>query len=199
MPNYVITSGLPSRPSGLSDKDANLVTPLYMAIARLAQNTSLLTGNVSYSQSELAILNQTGGLLNTKQQIIIFRAIEPIAFGQLINLRNDAGKIGAVVADNTDLTKLAHGICNSTQGVATGEYGEAIFMTGLSTGVVGTAIGAYYWLSTAGLVQASSPVVGAKQIVGIGLGAAGLYMTLSYSDFGAGNTPAAETFYIEQE
>jgi hypothetical protein len=196
MPDYLINSGLPVLPAGLVDKDAALVTPLYLAVARLAQNTSILTGNVSYSQAELAILNQTGGLLNTKQQIIIFRAVEDIAFGKVITLVNDAGKIGAVLSDQTDNSKLAHGICNSVNGVLTGEYGEAIFMTGLSAGISGTTIGAYYWLSTGGLVQNAPPVTGARQIVGIGMGAAGLYMTLSYSDFGAANAPAAETFYM---
>ncbi len=37
MPEYFISSGLPSYPSGLSDKEAALVMPLYRAIGTLAQ------------------------------------------------------------------------------------------------------------------------------------------------------------------
>lgn len=180
MPSYLINAGLPSLPSGLTDKDAALVSPLYLAATRLAQELSAATGNVAYSNAELAGLDQALGLSSAKINIVHAIASVTIPYGAAVTLRNSAGKIGCDIADATLLTKPAHGICNSPSGIAAGEYGDIIVGYGLARGVAGTAIGQTYFLSTAGAVQATQPTADGvlNQVVGIGMGAYGLYLTI---------------------
>lgn len=180
MPSYTIGSGLPTLPAGLTDKDANLVTPLYRAIGSLAQQLSLLTGNVEYSQAELGQGNQFAGLTEQRAQIIYVKALETITFGALVTLTIDAGKLAVRLATKIDLAKPAHGICNTTTGIAIGSYGAVILLRGLSTGVSGSTIGAVYYLSTAGTMQITKPTLGTEiaQIVAVGLGSAGIYLNI---------------------
>lgn len=177
MPEYFISSGLPSYPSGLSDKEAALVMPLYRAIGTLAQQLSALTGNVQYNGVEQSQIDQLTKLLAQRTQKIFVQAGETLAYGKLVTLSLSAGKIVANKADATNLNKPAHAVIDVPGGIAAGQFGEAIFLQGRTSGITGTAFGAPYWLSTDGQVQAVKPdgpgVL--TQYVGIGLGTAGFY------------------------
>lgn len=180
MPEFSISSGLPSYPSGLSDKDAALVLPLYRAISNLAQQLSLLTGNVQYSPGEQAQLDQFTKLLAQRTQKIFVQAGENLTYGNLVTLGLSGGKIVATKADATDLTKPAHAVIDAPAGILNGDFGEAIFLQGRTAGISGTTFAAPYWLSTAGQVQAVKPEGPGilTQYVGLGLGTAGFYADL---------------------
>jgi hypothetical protein len=180
MPEYFISSGLPSYPSGLSDKEAALVLPLYRAVGTLAQQLSTLTGNVQYSGGEQAQIDQLTKLLAQRTQKIFVQAGETLGYGNLVTLSLASGKIVANKADATNLNKPAHAVIDVPGGIAVGQFGEAIFLQGRTSGITGTTFGAPYWLSTAGQVQAVRPdgpgVL--TQYVGLGLGTAGFYADL---------------------
>ena len=180
MPQHLISVGLPALPSGLKDKEASLISPLYRAVTALAQQVSLNTGNVQYSGAELLTLDQFTGLIDFREQRIYVKALEAIPYGGIVSLVMSGGRVSAWLADATVLTKPAHGICDQLSGIALGSYGAVTFMRGKSAGIAGTTMGATYYLSTAGTIQATSPTVDGvlNQVVGIGLAGAGIYLNI---------------------
>jgi hypothetical protein len=180
MPKYLIGSGLPDLPSGLSDKDASMVTPLYMASSALAAQLSLLTGNIQYSQDELAVIDPLSGLPDRQSDKIYFKALVDSPYGCMLNLAVVDGKITAQKADATTTAKPAHAICDTVGGVLANQFGVAIFLRGRSKGIAGTTFGQVYYLSTNGNVQAVPPGASGSrvQVIGMGLGSGGIYVDI---------------------
>lgn len=180
MPKFLINSGLPELPVGVTDKEASLISPLYRSVAALAQQLAAVTGNVQYSAAELSTIDQFTGLTDGKNQQIYIKALEAIPYGALITLSVDAGKLAARKADASIITYPAHGICTQIGGIGVGEYGSALFMHGITSSVSGSVLGSTYYLSTAGGLQLAMPTADSvlKQIVGIGLGSAGIYLNI---------------------
>lgn len=181
MPNYNVTTGLPSLPAGQRDKDFDLVKPIYLAMNALAKGVSIYAGQIDFSQDEMAQQNQLSTLLTQNHRKINVLAVGALAFGKIVNLFLSGGKIAGRYADSTDNTKPAHGIVNAPLGIAAGEYGEVVLIEGYSTGISGSTFGLYYYLSNNGDVQAGRPAaVGTIiQAVGFGLGTGGFYMHIS--------------------
>ena len=180
MPSYTISSGLPDLPVGLKDDDAALVGPIYRAVNALAQQVSLLTGNVQFSAAEQVQIDQLSTLIDHREQRIYVKALEALNYGSLLTLSVASGKLAAAKADATVLTKPAHAICDVPGGIAAGSYGVALFMRGKTAAVAGTVLGATYYLSTVGNLQLASPTADSvlNQIVGVGLGSAGIYLNI---------------------
>lgn len=180
--NYLIDSGLPTYPAGLSDKDASLVLPLYRAVNSLSQKVSVATGNIQTPTSEMPLTDQLDQLLSHRTNKVKVRAAEAVGFGQLVNLFLTGGVIEARLADATTTSKPCHGICDVVTGLAAGQWGEIIFMSGRSQGIAGSVFGSKYYLSTTpGAVQLFAPGGGGNlvQIVGVGLGSAGFYLQVT--------------------
>jgi hypothetical protein len=180
MPDYLISSGIADLPTGLPDKEAGLVTPLYRAVSNLAQQLATLTGNVQYSAAELAVIDQLTGLIGQREQRIAVKAGEALGYGQLLTLTVVGGRITANIATALDVTKPAHAICDAPSGIANGADGLAVFMTGRCAGVVGTTLGTTYYLGVAGAMTATAPTADSvlNQIVAIGLGTSGTYLQI---------------------
>ncbi len=180
MPSYTISSGLPSYPVGLTDKEAGQLVPLYRAINALAQKMSEATGSITYSQGELGSLDKLIQLTDASATRVTIKAAAAIPYGALITLTASGSDVVATVASNDSASAWAHGICDSPSGLAIGEYGIAIFMHGKCAGVSGSVFGEQYYLSTAGAVQSTKPTgTGIRvQPVAIGLGTAGIYLNI---------------------
>lgn len=178
MPEFLLSAGIPSYPSGLTDKETSLVLPLYKAINALAQQLSIVSGNAQYSQGEMAEVSQLTKLSAGKINKVFVKAAEAINYGQLMTLTVVSGKIVAYVATATNLARPAHAVCDKVGGIPVGGYGEAIFMQGLTAGISGSIFGSAYYLSTAGAVQITPPTATGvlNQLVGIGMGSAGFYL-----------------------
>ena len=180
MPQFGIASGLPSYPSGLEDKDAGLVLPLYRSVNGLAQRLSEATGQVQYNAGEMAQVDQFSKLIDSRTNKLMIRANVNLSYGRLVNLFIAAdGKVVGRLANATTL-RQAHAIVDTVGGIAVGEYGEVIFLRGKSSGIGGTTFGTTYYLSINGLTTATAPVAtGAlHQAVGMGLGSAGFYLDI---------------------
>jgi hypothetical protein len=180
MPKFNISSGLPSYPPGLTDKDAALVLPLYRAANSLAQFISANSGEIEYSPSEQAQANQLTKLLDGRTSKIFVRAAEALDYGSLLALSISSGKIVAHKANATNLSRPALAVCDQLGGIALNGFGEAIFMQGRTAGISGTTFGAAYYLSTNGQIQLTPPVATGvlAQIVGVGLGSEGFYLNV---------------------
>lgn len=180
MPLYGISSGLSALPIGMKDEDFNKFAPVYRAIDSLSQQLSFNVGDMQFKQDEIGSVDQLVLLSSHRQQKVIIKAGEPLSYGQALTFTVALGKVVAYRASATNLALPAHGMCNSPTGIATGEFGEAIFMQGRCEGVAGTTFGAVYYLSIDGAIQVTPPVATGviNQIIGIGLGSAGLYLQL---------------------
>jgi hypothetical protein len=178
MPEYLVTSGLPTHPAGLTDKEASLVLPLYRAVNNVAQSVSVLSSNTQYSASEMAQASQVTKLVAAKRNKIFVRAFENMNYGTLVSIYDNAGVITARKADHA-VPYGAHGVIDTPVGVVAGEYCEILFMAGHSFGITGTVVGQPYWLSTAGQVQATKPGTGIVQPIGWGLGSSGFYLNIA--------------------
>jgi hypothetical protein len=181
MPEYKITTGLPNLPSTQDDKQFGLVLPLYNGVNALAKALSQAEGQVEFTQSELSQRNQIASLTTQNHRKLYALAPSALAFGKVVNLYLNAGKIEAQLADCTTAAKPAHGIVNNSAGIAAGQYGEILLIEGYTAGISGTTLGAYYYLSTAGLVSIARPVGAGKivQPIGFGLGSLGFYVHIS--------------------
>lgn len=177
MPEFNISSGLPSYPAGLTDKDAALVLPLYRAVNSLSQQLSVQSGNVQYSGPEMASIDQFAKFTTQNTRKVFVQATEALGYGNVLNLYLSGSTLSARKADAATLTKPAHAILDIPTGLAAGEYGEVIFMEGRTRGISGSVLLAPYYLSTAGTVQLAAPVATGviNQVVGYGLGSAGFY------------------------
>lgn len=177
MPDFNISSGLPSYPPGLTDKDAALVLPLYRATNSLAQQLSVQSGNVQYSAAEMASIDQFAKFTAQNTRKVFVQATEALTYGNVINLYISGSTLSARKADASVLTKPAHAVLDIPGGLAVGAYGEVIFMEGRTKGITGSTLLAPYYLSTAGTVQLAAPVATGviNQVVGYGLGSAGFY------------------------
>lgn len=178
---FLLDTGLPQYPAGLTDKDSALVLPLYRAVTTLGQKVSAATGNLQLSPAEMALSDQFDQLLTHRFNKLKVRAAQNIGFGQAVHLILTGGVVEAELADATTTAKPCHGLCDVPTGLAAGQWGEIIFMNGRSQGVSGTVLGSRYFLGTTpGTVQLSPPaaVGNLVQILGIGLGSAGFYLQI---------------------
>jgi hypothetical protein len=181
MPKYKINSGLPDSPASVSDKEYSLLAPVYRAVNVLAQRLSTLTCNVTYSQAELAALSQLKNLQEDNSNIVYPVAEVNLAYGQLVNIFLVSTSLTARLATNTPGSYLAaHAIVHNPSGATAGEYVACRIMQGHCAGVAGSAIGAQYWLGTAGGMQITKPTAAGtlQQQVAIGLGSAGVQLNI---------------------
>lgn len=180
MPKNLIGAGIPTYPAGLKDTEVGLVLPLYQGLHNLAAQVSEATGQVEYSSAELLGLDRADGLKLQNFSRLAIVAGESLGFGDLLALSVSGGNIIAYKATNTDLTKPALACCNVPGGIPNGAAGQAIFLTGRTTGISGSGFGLTYYLGTGGAVALVPPsgdnVI--RQIVGVGLGSAGFYLNI---------------------
>lgn len=178
MPLFGITSGLPALPIGMSDEDFSKFAPVYRAISALSEQISFNVGDMQFKPDEIGSVDQLVLLSGHRQQKIIVKAGEALSFGQALTFTIELGKVVAYKASATNLARPCHGMCNSPTGIPAGGFGDALFMQGRCEGVAGTTFGAAYYLSVDGAIQVTPPVATGviNQIVGIGLGSAGLYL-----------------------
>lgn len=180
MLRYNVNSGLPDYPAGLKDDEARLVAPIYRAINSIAQQLSLLTGQLQLNQIDLAQLDPLLLARAGDYHKVSVQAAEALAYGRLVNLFVDTGVIKARVATADDLTKPAHAVVDINVGIANGQWGQVVFMEGRTQGISGSALGQTYWLSTNGQVQTVKPTAPGviSQRVGVGLGSAGFWLKI---------------------
>ena len=112
-------------------------------------------------------------LLSGNLRRLYVKASEPIVFGGIINLWNNAGLLEVRNANATNNTRVADGFCSAPLGLSTGEIGEVTVGCGIAR-IGGLVVGQRYWLSTTNGVIANIPSTAAgnvEQLLGIGIDA----------------------------
>lgn len=176
---YLIGSGLPSYPAGLTDKDAALVSPLYAAMTTLSQHVSVATGQVKLSAGDMVGLDRFDGVKIQNISKISVIVGEALTYGDLLTLAPAGANLVAMKATNADPAKFAMALCDTVGGLDLGESAQVLFLQGRTRGITGSLFGATYYLGTAGGVVAAPPGGGATvQIVGMGLSGAGFYLNI---------------------
>ena len=180
MPKYLVGSGLPPTPLGLSDRDAALVLPLYQAMTNLAQRVSELTGDVQYTSLETQSLDRAVGVRVSQLNKMGVLAAEDLAYGDVLHTRVVGPEVLAYKATHDDVTKPAHGICDTVGGIATGTYFQMLWMNGRTRGIASAVFGQTYYLGVNGAITAALPATDGiiRQIVGVGLAGAGFYANI---------------------
>ena len=177
MPEYLITSGLPSYPAALTDKEVSMVLPLYRAVNNLANKVSAITGHQQFTASDLASINPFDVLLNVRTNKVFAVATEALSYGMVVNIYDNAGTVSCRKADRAT-SKAAHGVVNNTAGATIGQVCEILFMEGRTQGISGSTLGTPYYLGNAGTVTSPKPTTGFIQAVGWGLGSDGFYLNI---------------------
>lgn len=121
-------------------------------------------------------------ILASNHNRLYVKAGEALAYGDIINLYNNAGVLTARKADATTNAKPADGFNNTPAALAIGEVGEFILAHGLLP-ASGLTIGQRYFLSTTPGVMATTPAVAAgniEQYLGVALSSEALFFNSSY-------------------
>lgn len=179
MADYQITTGLPQLPSsGLDEKSFQLLAPVYQGMNGLARELSVQAGRVSYTQDEMANLNQLVSLSNYRQRLAIL-ALTNIAYGARVQLTVSSDKIaGYAVSATSPFPRLTHAICDEPSGISFGNYGFVVFMSGYCPGFIAGTFMSGVWQNNDGVLQ-SAPIENTTQFLGYSLGGAGFYLSIS--------------------
>lgn len=183
----VINLGLPAgTPENFTDPQS---IALYQLLVQTAQNLLTAiergTGLSQKPMTQWNSLNPSDTLIrqNAGRLYVIFS--ETVAYGALVNLYNNAGKLTARNSNSTDPLKRATGYCNVNNsiqsGAGLGEYGEVILSQGI-IGVGGVLPGDLLFLAPSdGQMQIGPDITAGhiEQFIGIGIAPNLVYIDIS--------------------
>lgn len=178
--------GIPQLPQVTDPKIEPDLRDVYFAL----RNISYLMGQYlgfeqpegAYQNNAPASIQYTAGFYKRR---IFLPATEAIAYGAMVNTFLSAGVYSARNADATTNAKPAHGICNTTAGVALGAIAEIVLPSCYVTSIGGLVEGTRYFLAAAagGLIT-NVPPVGAgnvREALGIALAPTIFYFHPDYN------------------
>lgn len=177
-----IDLGLPELPLNTNREIEPDLRYLYMAVQTLAQAIGQQTGLETPLEGYQNLASAATTLGKDKKRLYVTTS-EPITFGQIVNLWDNAGAMQARLANATDATKPGIGICNTPGTSAAGITIEVVVPSCHIGSIGGLTPGTVYYLSTvAGTVQNAPPAVAGNivQPVGIAIGATDLYFHMPY-------------------
>lgn len=184
--NLPFNLGLPdSAPHDLSDpRVAALLEQVYNAFQQLQMALHVYVGIGQQLQSLWPNLryDQTLHLFSPNRLYAV--ASETIAYGNAVNVFNNAGVLTVRNANATDNTKPTHGFCTTTGGIAAAAFGECILQCGIVLNLAGLVLGTRYFLSTTnGLITSVAPVAlgNVEQALGIALDSTALFFNFGYA------------------
>lgn len=123
---------------------------VYNAIRNLQVATTTLTGAQQRDPSIWNLLQPTDTIKSQNLNRYYAKAQEAIAFGAVINVVDLGGGIAGIRLANAASAdkRPCHGFCDTSGGIAAGDYGEVILMHGLCAAIGGLTIGTTYYLNT---------------------------------------------------
>ena len=162
-----INTGLPNIPEPPDPAFFAEFARVYNAIRNLTVAVDAYTGALAAEPQYFSATPITSTVLTQNGQRVYVLFTEAAGYGQIINLYNNAGALGARLS-NASAAKPGHAWCSTAGGVAINSWGE-VMLGGLSTAFAGLTPGATYYLgNTAGAI---APTVGTlAQKLGYALG-----------------------------
>lgn len=176
-----IILALPSLPNDeLSPVLFNELLTVYKALRNLLDGVSKFTGIDAPAQAEWSQATASNTILTGNQTRLYVLASVAINAGQIVNLFNNAGIVGARLASASSATTLGH--CVATQAAGAGSYVELQWLRAFTTSIGGLTVGSLYYLSpVAGAVQDVAPnAVGTiQQAIGVAIAPSQLLLDMS--------------------
>ena len=176
--NSVLNIGIPALTPDQFDESPDVKSAVEIFINVFNNLQQLLEQYSGFTQKDItqwAFLKPTDTLLAHQVRRLYYIASVNIAFGDVVNIFNNAGVANAQPADAAaGLVKRAQGYCSTAGGVLAGQRGEFIMIEGLLP-IAGVNPGDILFLSAAGVpgkIVANVPPVGAGQLeqcVGFGI------------------------------
>lgn len=178
-----LLTGLPSLPNEqLTQQLYGEFSIVYKAIRNLTDGVGQLTGIDSPDASAWADTPMSSTILTGNATKLYPIASELVAPGQLINLFDNAGILGARLASSNLPATMAHGI--ATTGAGIGSRFEMQYLRAFISSIGGMAIGQLYYTGTIpGTVQNAPPIaVGTiQQPIGVAVANNQLLLDISLS------------------
>ncbi len=175
--------GLPELPLTTNKEIEPDLRDIYLAL----RNFTLLTGQAGGYEEPLAQYQNLANAAYTvgayKRRLYV-EATEDITYGELVNTYNSSG-LKARLADASDATLPAHGICNTVGTSESGDIIEIVLSGAYITSVGGLTPGVTYYLSlTAGGMQNAAPTVVGQMVQAVGVAISATELFLNISSFG---------------
>lgn len=168
--NSLLNIGIPALTPDQFDENPEVKAAVELFINVFFNLQQLLEQYGGYTQKDITLWNSlapTDTLLAHQPRRLYAKAFQNHAFGDIVNIFNNAGVMNAQLADAAaGLVKRAFGFCNTTAGILAGARGEYILFEGLLP-LVGVVPGDILYLSAAGIpgkVVANVPPVGVGQL-----------------------------------
>ena len=178
-----LLTGLPSLPNEqLTSQLYNEFGIVYRTIRNLTDGVGQLTGIDSPDAAAWADTPMSSTILTGNATRLYPIASELIAPGQLVNLFNNAGVLGARLASSNSATTMAHGIAVTGAGI--GSRIEMQYLRAFTSSIGGMVIGQVYYTGTApGTVQNLPPVAAGtiQQPIGVAVASNQLLLDISLS------------------
>lgn len=178
-----ISLGLPSLPNEqLTPQLYNEFSIVYKSLRNLSEGVGQLTGIDAAPQAEWADSSASSTILTGNATRLYPIASVLIAAGQLVNLFNNAGVLGARLASSSAPSTMAHGLAVTGAGI--GSRIEMHWLRTFTTSIGGMVIGQLYYTGTvAGTVQNIPPVAAGtiQQPIGVAIASNQLLLDISLS------------------
>lgn len=177
--SYKIQLGLPVLPSDQLPPDLyDDFLSVYRALQNLLRGVSQYAGIDAPSSDTWSAQQFADTLLQGNLTRLYVPATVAISRGQVVNLFNNSGTLGARLAVATGAATMAHGVANSAA-TGAGQIIEINWLRGWIDSIGGMTPGTLYWLSTtAGAVQNTAPSVAGQIQQPIGLALTATQMAL---------------------
>lgn len=149
--------GLSQTPETTDSKIFPELVRIYNALHIMQDALDAYTGHVPTPPQYYNQITPAQSLGSSGSNKLYCKANENIGAGHVVGFSNIAGEIQARKAGGGTGGK-AQGICNVSGGVLAGQYGEFIFLSGLSQYIGGMTKGIVYYLSstTPGLITSAA-------------------------------------------
>lgn len=168
--NSVLNIGIPALTPDQFDEQPDVKAAVELFINVFNNLQQLLEQYGGFTQKDITLwssLKPSDTLLAHQPRRLYAKAFGNIAYGDMVNVFNNAGVMNVQPADAAAaLVKRAHGFCSTSAGVLTGNRGEFIIGEGLVT-LAGVNPGDVLFLSAAGVpgkVVANVPPVAVGQL-----------------------------------
>lgn len=177
-----IQTGLPQFPDGIPSELQPAFIQIYNAIQNLSKAVSLYAGVDQQPSDWWSQLTLDDSLFAQNMNRVYLKCNEAIPYGGMVSPILVGTELQMRLANATNNTRFAVGMCSTENGKAAGEFAEFMMGYGLVTGIIGMTTGARYWLNTVNGQIVAAPAVGAgniEQYIGWAMSPSRLFMSIS--------------------
>lgn len=174
--------GLPQFPDGVPAELQQPFLQVFNAIHNLSRFLSQFAGVDPQPEDYWNQLTLDDTLFAQNMNRVYLKCNEDIPFGAIVSPIAVGAELQMRLANATNNTRWAAGICSTVGGKLTGQFAEFMLGCGLVSGISGMVLGARYWLHTTnGQIVNVAPVAAGniEQFLGWAISSNRLLMNIS--------------------